>query len=324
MKNRFLLAAMASVTFLMSSGCIEDSRVEGLKQEILELQRRVEQLKQQNGLNHLLANLDRTAYLTTEAKGYSTVRCDLGVLLVALETVREKDDGSEVILKIGNPLVSTIEGLKGKVDYGETDEKGIAKPETTNSKSFTLSKSMTSGAWTEVALVLEKVSPVKLGFLKIKELSHTGIRIAGLRNEVEALQMRSRLERLLSDADRTAYMRIGAEGYSTVRFDLGALTVSIDDVVEYANGSKVTLRFGNPLATTINGLRAKIEYGEVDSEGSAKEEATKTKRVSLSKSILSGAWTSVDIVLEGVPSSNLGFVRISEVTHTGIALTRQR
>jgi len=156
--------------------------------------------------------------------------------------------------------------------------------------------------------------------------------ISPLRQEVDTLkaevaelkkkQDQYEFERFLKDIDKIAYLRPGDDGYSTVRYDLGVLTVQLADVSEYANGSKVRLRFGNPLATAINGLKAKIEWGYVDENGSPDNTSAKSKDMAFIETLRPGAWTTVSVVLDGIPPAKLGFVRVRNVNHTGIVLTK--
>jgi Protein of unknown function (DUF3251) len=112
----------------------------------------------------------------------------------------------------------------------------------------------------------------------------------------------------------------GAEGYSVIQTDLGRLTVSLENIQEYANGSRITLRLGNPLSASINGAKGTIEWGVVDASGTPNNDNAKSKEFSFNQSLRSGAWTNVSIVLDGVPPSALGFVRIKEMGHQGISL----
>jgi hypothetical protein len=94
------------------------------------------------------------------------------------------------------------------------------------------------------------------------------------------------------------------------------------NVQPYANGTRVTLRFGNLLSATINGAKAKLEWGSVDAKGSPKNESAQSREVSFTESLRAGAWTNVQVVLEGVPATELGFVRVRDLTHVGINLLR--
>ncbi len=124
----------------------------------------------------------------------------------------------------------------------------------------------------------------------------------------------------MKDWDKIAYLTPGAEGYSTVSFDLGVLTVQLADVKPYANGSKVVLKFGNTLSSSINGLKASIEWGKVDDRGSPDNSNAKSKEMTFNQTLQAGAWNKIPVVLEGIPPTELGFVRVLDVTHTGIRL----
>lgn len=139
-----------------------------------------------------------------------------------------------------------------------------------------------------------------------------------LKRDVSEIQF----DKYLDNYDKVAYLTPGSDGYSSVRFDLGVLTISITNIIPYANGSKVTLRFGNTLSSTINGLKATAEYGPVDEKGIGIYDKMKTKELSFVKSLRSGSWTNIEVVLDGVPPDKLGYVRIKDVTHTGIELLR--
>jgi hypothetical protein len=140
--------------------------------------------------------------------------------------------------------------------------------------------------------------------------------------EIKKKQSEHDFENLVRDFDRVAYLQPGDSGYATVRYDLGVLTVELADITTYANGSKVRLRFGNPLSSTVTGLKAKIEWGRTDENGSPDNSSAKSKTATFTEPLRSGAWTTVDVVLDGVPPTDLGFVRVKDVAHTGIRLAR--
>ena len=146
--------------------------------------------------------------------------------------------------------------------------------------------------------------------------------IVSLKKEITELKQQMELEQMFKNFEKYAYLTPGNESYSIIRFDLGALTISIDNVVDYANGSKVTLLFGNPLSATINGLTALIEYGETDENGTPQNDKAKTKEITFNESLRPGSWTKLNIVLPGISSSKLGFVRVRNLLHTGIRLNR--
>ena len=175
------------------------------------------------------------------------------------------------------------------------------------------------------SLVLGCHAPNPSAQLQAEQLATMRQEIDAVKAELDELKSKQAtldLDNLIKDFDRIAYMRPGDSGYSTVRYDLGVLTVELADITPYANGSKVSLKFGNPLSSTVNGLQATLEWGRTDENGSPENNSAKSKSVTFTESLRPGAWTTVSVVLDGVPPTDLGFVRIKGVTHTGILLSR--
>lgn len=146
-------------------------------------------------------------------------------------------------------------------------------------------------------------------------------KLDSLADSVRMLLFTQRIQALTENADRSAYLTPGAEGYSVVTSDLGPLTVKLEDVQGYANGSRITLRVGNLTGATIDGAKADIEWGPTDQRGFA-QEPTGSKQVRFSESLLPSSWTRVRVVLEGTSPADLGFVRIKDMTHEAIRLLR--
>lgn len=155
-----------------------------------------------------------------------------------------------------------------------------------------------------------------------EQVEAMGQQIQALRGEVSQLQADQAVNESIQSSERVAFLQPGNDGYSLVMSDLGVLTVTIDDVQPYANGSRIVLKFGNPLATTINGLKAKLEWGRLTESGLPDPLSMKEKELTFSQSLPAGAWTSIPVVLEAVPPSSLGYVRVRQVAHTGISLRR--
>jgi hypothetical protein len=144
-----------------------------------------------------------------------------------------------------------------------------------------------------------------------------------LQKQLELLQFQVRLQSDSKNWDGVAYLTPGSDGYSVVKMDLGHLTVNLANIAPYANGSKVSLIFGNLTSATIDGLKAKIEWGSVDDKGIPKNQEAKSREIKLAESLYSGAWNKTEVVLEGVPPTALGFVRVRDVSHQGIRLRGQ-
>ena len=139
--------------------------------------------------------------------------------------------------------------------------------------------------------------------------------VSSLDPQLAALKRQADLNKMFRDWEGVAYLTPGSTGYAVVGMDLGKLTVSLANVAAYANGSKVTLQFGNLTSATIDGLKATVEWGPTDKDGTPNNVEAKSKEFSPTESLLPGAWNTTEIILEGVPPASLGFVRVREVSH---------
>jgi hypothetical protein len=146
--------------------------------------------------------------------------------------------------------------------------------------------------------------------------------VSELKREVEDLKRGQSLSRFISEAEGIAYLTPSSEGYSVVQTDLGRITISLENIQAYANGSRVTLRFGNLTSATINGVNATVEWGCVDAHGAPINDAARSRKVTLEQSLRAGAWTDITLALENVPPTSLGFIRVKEIGHRGISLLR--
>jgi hypothetical protein len=130
------------------------------------------------------------------------------------------------------------------------------------------------------------------------------------------------LNELFRDVEGVAYLTPHAAGYAVIKSDLGSLTVSLKNIKPYATKSKVTLQFGNLTAATIDGIKAKIEWDGMTKEGVPNNKEAKSREVTINEALQSGGWTNADIILEGVPPTELAFVRLRDVEHRGVRLPR--
>ena len=141
-----------------------------------------------------------------------------------------------------------------------------------------------------------------------------------LKKEVETLKNDSSWDQFRRDLEGVAYLTPGESGYSVVRTDFGPLTVTLEDIKPYANGSRVSLKFGNPMAATLTDVSATVEWGSVDEKGSPRNDQSKSRELPFNKSFQAGHWTTVEVVLDTIPPNTLGFVRIRDLKNKGIQL----
>lgn len=154
---------------------------------------------------------------------------------------------------------------------------------------------------------------------RVKELESSS---ASTNERLKSLERDITNIRVLSNLNEDAYLVPSAEGYSIIKWDLGIMTVRLMDVQPYANGSRVTLLFGNISGASINGLKARVKWGRVDKDGLPDLGSEKSRDVAFEKKLRGSSWTSIPIVLEGIPPAQLGYVEVSNLSHSGIELTR--
>ena len=142
-----------------------------------------------------------------------------------------------------------------------------------------------------------------------------------LKSDYDAYKRSADVEKAVSSMDRIAYLTPGDKGYSSVQTRLGVVTVSFDSIKAYANGSEVTLVWGNTTSAKLTAVTATVEWGRVDDKGFPNNE-TARKRQHTIEALREGAWTKSSVILEGLPPQDLGFVRVSELSFGSIQLNR--
>ena len=115
-----------------------------------------------------------------------------------------------------------------------------------------------------------------------------GQQIASLQSQVSSLtqelkqikkeQGQLEITNFVNGLKGTAYLTPGQSGYSLIHTDLGTFTVQLSNIRPYANGSKISLRFGNLLAASINGLTFRIKWGQVNDKGDPEYTSSQEKK----------------------------------------------
>jgi hypothetical protein len=147
-------------------------------------------------------------------------------------------------------------------------------------------------------------------------------RLDSLARALARVEQTIAVNEILESIRDVAFLRPGADGYSAIETEIGVVTISLENVEPYANGTRVTVQFGNTTGATINGLEATIEWGMVDSAGSPVNATGKSKQVTVTQALRAGSWTQEKFVLESILPQDFGFLRFRDVTHAGIRLNR--
>lgn len=125
-------------------------------------------------------------------------------------------------------------------------------------------------------------------------------------------------------ASRTARLTPGDTGYSEVNAGLMNLALTLENVEQFASGTRITVLIGNPSNADVNQLYAKLAYGPFSEEFPTipDSEKQKTKEWTIVKDIPSGSWSRHTVTLDGVKPEDFGYVELSEVNAKGISLRR--
>ena len=147
--------------------------------------------------------------------------------------------------------------------------------------------------------------------------------IVALRQDVAELKSQATWSNFAAEMSGIAYLTPANSGYSVIKIDQGDISIALVNVQPYANGSRITLQFGNPLAATLTGVTMTLQWGETDAKGTPDNADEKSRDVQLLKPLGAGSWTQESFVLDSIPASKLGFVRVTNFSHHGMTLLRQ-
>jgi multidrug efflux pump subunit AcrA (membrane-fusion protein) len=143
-----------------------------------------------------------------------------------------------------------------------------------------------------------------------------------LRDEVTEIHNAVQRMEYRAAAEKFATLQPNSDGYAVIRATLGQITVDIESVTASANGTAVTLKFGNPLHCDLRDVEMTVRYGAINSAGQPVEETAKTKQVNLGKTLRGGMFTKARIGLDDIKPADLGFVSIGNIHHASIALAQ--
>lgn len=82
------------------------------------------------------------------------------------------------------------------------------------------------------------------------------------------------------------------------------------------------LRFGNLTSASLTSANARLEWGSVDTKGLPINDEGNSKEVKFIRPLMPGAWTDLEVILDAVPPTSLGFVRVKDFSSGSISLRR--
>ena len=152
-------------------------------------------------------------------------------------------------------------------------------------------------------------------------------RIAGL--ETKVLRLEGQLGRYTSRW-KTAEFDPTEDSFQRIDSDIASFAVSLANLQPYGDGSRITIKVGNPSAASFQNVKLNVKYGprwpDISdpkfAEKYAEVEAqVRTKEITLTKKVAAGSWNPNPIVLPGLKPDVLGFVEIG-IDPSAIFLTQ--
>lgn len=165
-------AVMAGV--LCGAGCAPANttdRVAALETELARLKTTLEDMrtaaeKEQAAIAQFM-DAGEVVTLKPTDSGYVALWHDLGVFAVEFADVTPDASGSIVRLRLGNVTAAAVNNVEATVAWGRDGEVAASVP----SKRVALGRTFPPNAWTDVAVVLEGISPRDLGFVRLSEVA---------------------------------------------------------------------------------------------------------------------------------------------------------
>jgi hypothetical protein len=141
-------------------------------------------------------------------------------------------------------------------------------------------------------------------------------RIKELEKKVVLLQVHASRE---TNKWKAAEFDPADEGFQRIDSNVASFAVSIGNLQPYGDGSKLTVKIGNPSAATFSNAKLHVKYGprypEIENPKFAEKFAevdskVRTKEIALIKEIVGASWNPNQIILPGVKPDTLGYVQI--------------
>jgi hypothetical protein len=119
---------------------------------------------------------------------------------------------------------------------------------------------------------------------------------------------KSKFESAILDTSSKTYRRVDTTS--------GFFLVSLQDVMPYADGYRLTLHVGNPSSATYSGFSINAKWGKSleTTDYSEWEKSQHEKSVSYTEELLPSSWNTVYLVLAPAQREELGYIEVSLTT----------
>jgi hypothetical protein len=325
--RQFLDEADTRLKAISSSEALTTSRVSGLADQLKEAKNMLVNLQADQTLleakHKLLDNkfddaVPLTLWRSPETTGFGMIWSNIGPMTIAVDPMVATPTGSASRLTITNLTSVGITGGKLKVEWG----KALPSPASEQEIKEWIDSMQTvdlaidpidPGGQTWIPLTIPKFSPSQIGHVQISNLTFESINP----NDPSTK----------SGFRRSLQLDPLQRGYGVVWSNMGPLTVNVEDITTFADGSNITLSIGN----LTNGY---LSDGTVDvvvgSRKPSKIEDYEPWLASLKShstsipTIEAGRYNSVSIRIPGLTPAKLGHIELKSFDFTSVSLLVDR
>ena len=115
--------------------------------------------------------------ILVDAQRFFLLHFDLGVMAVAIDTIRQTAEGSEVVLEFGNTTAAGLVDPSVTLWWGPVDASKTPLLAEERSREVSLGNLFAPASWTRVLVALPNVAPSEIAFLRLIGFDFTELKL---------------------------------------------------------------------------------------------------------------------------------------------------
>jgi len=159
------------------------------------------------------------------------------------------------------------------------------------------------------------------GLLALNACSDAPVDISGKADKQEINELREQIQQLnqkVLESNTPIELKLGNDGYSPMKADIGMLTFQLDKLQSEGAGTKVSLTLGNTTSATITTLSL---YGfALKPNGESGGQSLDGKRVKTNCS--PGTWCAISFIIDDIKPNEVSSLTITSASATSITLAK--
>jgi hypothetical protein len=253
-----------------------------------------------------------------DSTGFGMIWSDIGPMTVAVDRMVATPTGSASRLRLTNLTSVGLTGGKIKVEWAKalpsSDSEQEIKEWIDSAQTVDLAVDpIDPGGQVWIPLTIPKLSPSQIGYVQISNLTFES--------------MNPNDPSTKSEFRRSLQLDPLQRGYGVVWSNMGPLTVSVEDITTFADGSNITLSVGNLTNGDLSDGTLDLVVGSRKPNKTEDYEPWLASLKSHSTSIPTieaGRYNSVSIRIPGLTPAKLGHIELKSFDFTSVSLLVDR